>query len=298
MEISDVLVALEELKDSMAAVNSANANVQRAANAAQMVCEAFSICASRIDGFPEEVMTPIRNKVAEISEASAQMVHGFSTSVEDLRAEAKEIAVSFDAAIANACERIRADIAEFHREVESLDAKIVRVTNRVDEKTDGIVVEVQRQVANTRDGIRQMESVQGKVFDKMNVALESAVRQVADCAKEAANNVVVEIQNQMSSVCDGIRQVGSEQGKVTTELNVAIENAKDLLKGDITVAADGICRVAAHEVEKVVERVDGTKTELLSEVRSARSAAIISAKIAFVAAVCAVLLAVKLVCDM
>lgn len=242
MEIADVLEALEELKNGIAAVNSANENVEKAATAARKVCEAFASCSSQLEGFPDAVMNPIRDKVAEIADASSKMVQSVSTSVDDLRNETKKISDSFNATIASSCERIQNDIGEFHREVETLDSKLSRMTKRVEEKTDDVAGEVKKLANQAHDDLNRLATIQSESADKT-------------CA--------------------------------------AVENTKSALKSDLTAVSDGICKSVSHEADKISGSVDGAKQEILNGVRSAKTAAVVSALIAFVAAVCAAIAAAK-----
>lgn len=160
MEISEVLAALEELKNGISAVKSANENVERAATAARKVCEAFGECSSKLDDFPKTVFDPISGKVAEISEATAQMVKTCAESVEGLRTETKSIADAFGSTIGNSCNRIQNDISEFHRELDSFDSKLQRLTSRVEEKTDGVVDEIRKLAGGTHDDLQDIQNSQ------------------------------------------------------------------------------------------------------------------------------------------
>ena len=174
MEISDVLTALEELKNGIEAVKSANANVERAAIAAHKVCEAFSACSGQLAGFPGNVINPIREKVAEIADASAQMVQSCSASVAELRAETKRISDTFNSTIANSCARIQNDINEFHREIESLESKLSRVTSRVEEKTDSVISEVRKVGGGLREGMQALSRSQEDAVGTINASIEGA----------------------------------------------------------------------------------------------------------------------------
>lgn len=242
MEISDVLAALEELKNGIAAVKSANENVERAANAARMVCEAFGECSSKLDGFSTTVMDPIRGKVDEIAVASAQMVRNCAESVDGLRVETKNIVDMFNGTISRSCDRIQNDINEFHREIESFESKLTRVTDRVEEKTDGVVSEVRKQSKAVHDDLDGLKSSQ-----------ETAL------------------------------------GKVSAD----IAESKIALKSIVESCRDDVVKTMATESANVSENVGVAKGELLSAVRSARKAAIVSAIIAFVSAASAIILVVK-----
>ena len=174
MEISDVLTALAELKNGIEAVRSANANVERAAIAAHKVCEAFSACSRQLEGFPDNVMNPIRKKVAEIADASAQMVQSCSASVAELRTETKNISDAFNNTVANSCNRIQSDINEFHREIESLESKLSRVTSRVEEKTDSIVSEVRKMGGGVREEMQALSRAQEEAVGTINASIEGA----------------------------------------------------------------------------------------------------------------------------
>ena len=187
MEISDVLAALEELKNGITAVRSANDNVERAATAARKVCEAFSACSGQLEGFPGNVMNPIREKVAEIADASALMVQSCSASVAELRAETKNISDAFANTVANSCNRIQDDVNEFHREIESLESKLSRVTSRVEEKTDGVISEVRKMAGGVHDDVQSLSQSQkdavstlGSSIDETRSAIKNDVATWAD----------------------------------------------------------------------------------------------------------------------
>lgn len=215
MEIADVLAALEELKNGIAAVNSANENVEKAATAARKVCEAFASCSSQLQGFPETVMNPIKDKVAEISEASSRMVKTFSTTVEDLRSETKKISDSFNATILASCERIQSDIAEFHREVESFDAKLSRMTNRVEEKTNTVADEVRKLASKTDEDIQRLGAAQAQSAERINATVESA--------KSA-------LKSDLTAVSDGVcKTISHEADKITS----GVDGARQELLGGV-----------------------------------------------------------------
>lgn len=164
MEISDVLNALEELKNGIAAVKSANDNVERAATAARKVCDAFASCSSKLEGFPATVLEPIKGKVAEIADASTQMVKSCAESVDGLRRETKGITDTFNKAVVDSCNRIQNDISEFHKEIESFESKLSRMTSRVEEKTDGVVSEVRKLTGEIREDVKtKADAISGEL---------------------------------------------------------------------------------------------------------------------------------------
>lgn len=144
MELNEVLVALEELKKGLSDVKTANENVERAANAAQKVCEAFSGCVEKLDKFSEEVIDPIKSKVDDIASASSQMVQKCNKSIDELSKQATAISESFNSAVTDYCKRIQDDVSEFHKEVESLELKLARVASRAEEKADAVIDETRK----------------------------------------------------------------------------------------------------------------------------------------------------------
>ena len=216
MEISDVIAALEELKNGIAAVKSANENVERAATAARKVCEAFGACASQMEGFPKTVMDPIRGKVAEITDASAEMVRSCAASVEELRNETKNISDTFSSVVGNACERIQSDINEFHREIGAFESKLSRVANRVEEKTDGVVSEVKK-IAETMHG--DMESF----TTSQTQALEALGSKVAKSESSIKDDIV--------SSSDGLGKSVVQEAQKTRG---RVEESCDTILGGIT----------------------------------------------------------------
>lgn len=238
MEISEVLAALEELKNGIAAVKSANENVERAATAARKVCEAFSACSSKLDDFPKTVFDPISGKVAEISEATAQMVKTCAESVDGLRTETKSIANAFGSTIGNSCNRIQNDISEFHRELDSFDSKLQRLTSRVEEKTDSVVDEIRKLAGGTHDDLQDIQTSQ-------------------------------------------------------TETSAAVKESRIALKADIDSATQGISACVAKQGTVVTEGLGTAKDEIRAEICLTRKVVIVSAIIAFVSAVSAILLLVR-----
>ena len=193
MEIADVLTALEELKNGIAAVKSANENVEKAATAARRVCEAFSACSSKMDEFPKTVFDPINGKVAEIAEATAQMVKSCAESVEGLRAETKSISGAFSATVGNSCNRIQDDISEFHRELDSFDSKLQRLTSRVEAKTDGVVEEIRKLAGGTHDDLQLIQTSQTEASGRMNAAVKEsriALKADIDSATQGLNATI------------------------------------------------------------------------------------------------------------
>ena len=204
MEISDVLTALEELKNGIEAVKSANANVERAAIAAHKVCEAFSACSRQLEGFPDNVMNPIRKKVAEIADASAQMVQSCSASVAELRTETKNISDAFNNTVANSCNRIQSDINEFHREIESLESKLSRVTSRVEEKTDSVVSEVRKMTEGVHEDVQALSQSQNNAVSVINTSIDGAK---------------ASIKNEIATWSDGLgKTLVQESGKITDKV--------------------------------------------------------------------------------
>ena len=201
MEIADVLTALEELKNGIAAVKSANENVEKAATAARKVCEAFSKCSSKIDAFPKVVFEPINGKVAEIAEATAQMVKSCTESVEGLRAETKSIAGAFSVTVGNSCNRIQEDISEFHRELDSFDSKLQRLTNRVEAKTDGVVEEIRKLAGGTHDDLQLLQNSQTEASGRMNAAVKEsriALKADIDSATQGLNATITKEGSRLS----------------------------------------------------------------------------------------------------
>ena len=193
MEIADVLTALEELKNGIADVKSANENVEKAATAARKVCEAFSACSSKMDAFPKTVFGTINGKVAEISEATAQMVRSCTTSVEGLRTETKSISNVFTTTVGNTCNRIQADISEFHRELDSFDSKLQRLTSRVEAKTDGVVEEIRKLAGGTHDDLQLLQTSQTEASGRMNAAVKEsriALKADIDSAAQGLNATI------------------------------------------------------------------------------------------------------------
>lgn len=212
MEISDVLTALEELKSGIAAVKSANENVERAATAARKVCEAFSECSSKLDDFPKTVFDPISGKVAEISEATAQMVKTCAESVDGLRTETKSIANAFGSTIGNSCNRIQNDISEFHRELDSFDSKLQRLTSRVEEKTDGVVDEIRKLAGGTHDDLQDIQTSQTETRAAvkesriaMKADIDSATQGVCTCVAKEGAVVTKGFGNAKDEICAEIR---------------------------------------------------------------------------------------------
>ena len=189
MEISDVLAALEELKNGIAAVKSANENVERAANAARMVCEAFGECSSKLDGFSTTVMDPIRGKVDEITVASAQMVRNCAESVDGLRVETKNIVDVFNGTISKSCDRIQSDITEFHREIESFETKLSRVASRVEEKTDDAVAEVRKQSKAVHEEIEGFKASQEEALGKVSANVAESSAELKEVIKTGAEGL-------------------------------------------------------------------------------------------------------------
>ena len=215
MEISDVLTALEELKNGIAAVKSANENVERAATAARKVCEAFGACSSELEAFPANVMDPIRGKVSEIAEASKQMVRSYAESVEELRNETKRISEAIRSTIDNSCDRIQKDVDEFHREIETFESKLSRMANRVEEKTDGIALEVKKIAESTHGDMESLAAVQSANLETLSSRIGTSEASVKE--EDAAR-------------ADGLdKAVAGEFGKTRDRL----ENARQAVLGEI-----------------------------------------------------------------
>lgn len=207
MEISDILAALEELKNGIEAVKSANDNVERAAIAVHKVCEAFSECSRQIEGFSGNVMNPLRKKVAEIVDASAQMVQSCSASVAELRVETKRISDTFNSTIDNSCNKIQKDVNKFNQEIESIESKLSRVTSCIEEKTDSIISEVRKMGGGVREGMQALSQSQEDAVGDINAFIEG---------------VKSSVKNDIVTGSDGIgKTLVQESSKVAAKIDVS-----------------------------------------------------------------------------
>lgn len=264
MELNEVLIALEELKKCLSDVKTANANVERVANAAQKVCKAFSGFVGKLDEFTEDVIDPIKSKVDDIADASSQMIQKCSRSMDTLRKETGDISKSFNTKVAAACKLIRDEVNVLHGEIDAVESKL-----------DGIAVSIEGKIA----------TASAQMVKKCNKSVDELSKQ-ATAISETFNSAVADyckrIQDDVSEFHKEVESLELKLARVASRAEEKADAVIDETRKVNGVVEKGISDIVAGQTE-LGEKITKHGEEVVNELKVIKGVGATTKKIFIVA---------------
>ena len=197
METSEVLVALENLKEELEGIKSAKEQVERAVVAAGNVSRGFDICGNRLQNvgekmqslvtaiagsqskFDEDCIEPLRVKVRELVESGNDLKKVSGEIEESFAKRCEAISQQFQTNIGETCKNLNLRIDEFHKELDAFGKMVTRMAERIESQFS----------ENSEKLLRLDNFVRGEFSQTVDSSIDSAKKDIKGAINSLSGNV-------------------------------------------------------------------------------------------------------------